>query len=151
MNIFNRKKNQRFFKPEEEQMIVLAIKEAEGQTSGEIKVHIESRCEGHPFERGLEVFTHLEMQLTRQRNGVLFYLAMKDHRFAIVADEGINAVVEETFWDDIKEEMQAYFIAGNIVEGLKKGVLMAGQQLKIHLPYSERDKNEISDDISMGD
>lgn len=151
MNIFNRKKKKIFFTPEQHQVIIEAIKEAERNTSGEIKVHVESVCQKHPFERGLEVFSQLEMQLTRQRNGVLFYLAMEDKKFAIIADEGINSVVDADFWDEIKEDMQVYFTSKSVTEGLVAGILKAGNQLNAHFPYGDRDENEIGNDISMGD
>jgi len=95
-------------------------------------------------------FGKLEMQRTELRNGVLFYLAVKDQKFAILGDAGINAVTPDDFWDNIKETMSEHFAGGNIAGGLEAGILMAGDALKAHFPHQEEDVNELSDEISFG-
>jgi uncharacterized membrane protein len=135
---------------EEKALIVASIKEAELATSGEIRLHVENHCKEDVLDRASEVFSILNMHKTELRNGVLFYLAAKDHKFGIIGDIGINQKVENLFWGDIKEHMQSRFKAGNIALGLSEGIKMAGQQLKMHFPAHENDKNEISDDISFG-
>jgi uncharacterized membrane protein len=130
--------------------IVAAIREAEKNTSGEIRVHIESYCPENVMDRAAHYFKTLKMHQTALRNGVLFYLAYKDRKFAILGDAGINARVPVGFWDDIKEEMLAMFRIGDFAGGLEKGILMAGQQLKTHFPYQKDDVNELSDEISFG-
>jgi len=141
-----------FFTKTEDALIVTCIRLAELNTSGEIKVHVESNCPYEdPFQRAMEVFKELGLSNTLQRNGVLFYLATDDRRFAVVPDEGINKKVPENFWDKIKLQMRSYFQAGNFVKGLTEAITQAGEQLKIHFPYQLDDENEISDDISKGD
>jgi uncharacterized membrane protein len=140
----------RFFQKDEEEAIIQAIKEAELNTSGEIKVHIEAKSNGDVFGRALEVFKELNMHQTEQRNGVLIYLATTDRTFAIVADEGINRVVPENFWENIKDKMTADFKQGAFVIGLQTGIQMTGEQLKSHFPYQSGDKNELSDELSLG-
>jgi uncharacterized membrane protein len=98
-----------------------------------------------------EVFVLLKLHETRLRNGVLFYLALESHKFAILGDAGINEVVAPNFWQEIKDTMRSHFKQGLFTEGLCKGILMAGQELKAHFPYQANDKNELSDDISFGD
>lgn len=139
------------FTQEEKEQIVSAIKEAENQTSGEIKVHLENHCKGEALDRAAKVFAILKMHKTKLRNGVLFYMAVKDRKFAILGDIGINKVVPEDFWDDIKAAMQSKFKENKIAEGLKTGIKMAGEQLTEHFPVSEDDINELSDEISFGD
>ena len=90
------------------------------------------------------------MHRTEKRNGVLFYLAVKDHKFAILGDAGINALTPDDFWDHIKEHMAGFFKEGDFSGGLKEGILMAGKALKDHFPYEEGDVNELSDEISFG-
>ena len=87
---------------EEDRRVVEAIQQAERNTSGQIKVHIENFCHINVERRSLMVFKHLKMNKTKQRNGVLIYLAVKDHKFAILGDEGINKVVGNDFWNDVK-------------------------------------------------
>ena len=139
-----------FFSKEEKALIKSAVQEAELNTSGEIRVHIDNHCREDVMDRAAWWFGKLEMQKTEQRNGVLFYLAVKQRKFAILGDAGINAVTSDDFWDAIKEKMLVSFGEGNFAIGLQEGVLMAGKQLKEHFPYQDDDVNELSDDISFG-
>ncbi len=139
-----------FFSKEEKEVIKSAVKEAELNTSGEIRVHIDNRCKEDVMDRAAWWFGKLEMQKTEQRNGVIFYLAVKDQKFAILGDAGINAVTPEDFWDQIKEKMLASFKEGAFANGLKEGILMAGEALKSHFPHQDDDVNELSDEISFG-
>lgn len=138
-----------FFTKEEQQKIVAAIKEAELNTSGEIRVHIENHCKEEALERAAEVFYNLKMNRTAARNGILFYLAVKDHKLAIIGDEGINREVERDFWNDIKDEMIYNFKENKFAEGLIAGILKCGDKLKKYFPYQNDDVNELSDEISF--
>ena len=139
-----------FFSPEEQKRIVESIQKAEKDTSGEVRVHIENRCKTTVLERATKVFKILSMDKTAQRNGVLFYLAVKDHKFAILGDKGINDKVPSDFWESIKNHMQALFKEGKFTDGLSDGILMAGEQLGKHFPYQDNDINELPDDITFG-
>ena len=132
------------------QRLEAAIKKAETNTSGEIRIHIENSCPEELMDRAAFLFEKLEMHKTDLRNGVLFYLAMKDRVFAILGDAGINSKVPEGFWDTIKEEMTALFKNDNPIGAIETGVLMAGEQLKSHFPYQSNDANELSNEISIG-
>ena len=139
-----------FFSKEEKEVIKSAVKQAETNTSGEIRVHLDNHCRGDVMDRAAWWFARLEMHKTEQRNGVLFYLAVKDHKFAILGDAGINAVTPDDFWDVIKEKMIASFSEGNFAAGLQEGIILAGVKLKEHFPYQDDDVNELSDEISFG-
>ncbi len=140
-----------YFTPAQQGQIVEAIEQAERQTSGEIRVHVEWECKGSPLDRAARIFAMLKMHKTKLRNGVLFYLSLKDHKFAILGDVGINVKVPENFWDTIKEAMLAEFKEGRLTEGLVKGIGMAGEQLSAHFPFDPNtDTNELSDEISFG-
>jgi uncharacterized membrane protein len=133
---------------EEDQRVVEAIRQAERNTSGEIKVHIENRCKGNVEQRSLFIFDKLKLNETQLRNGVLIYLAIKDHKFAILGDKGINDVVEDNFWNDVKDLMLNQFKEGRFAEGLEQGIMRCGEKLKAYFPYQSDDINEIPDDIS---
>ena len=75
-----------------------AIAAAELQTSGELRVHIETTCKGDVMDRASVVFAALKMHKTEARNGVLVYLSTEDRKFAILGDMGINAKVDDGFW-----------------------------------------------------
>ena len=138
-----------FFSKEEKKDIVHAIREAERNTSGEIRVHLEEKCKDAAFDRAVQVFHKLKMDQTAQRNGVLIYLAVKDHKFAIIGDEAIDKVTEEGFWDDVKDVMQANFRNEEYTKGLTVGIAMVGEKLKRYFPYKTEDQNELPDDISF--
>ncbi len=127
-----------------------AIKEAEKNTSGEIRLFIEEECGKNVLDRAAFIFSELEMHKTKQRNGVLFYLATSSRQFAILGDVGIHSKVDRDFWHAIKHEMQNYFTEGNFLKGLTIGIKMSGEALKLHFPYDKKDKNELSDDIIFG-
>ena len=141
----------RILNKEEDRRVVKAIKQAELNTSGEIKVHIENHCRESVEQRSLFIFNHLKLNKTQQRNGVLIYLAAKDRSFAILGDEGINKVVEEGFWNDIRDLMAAAFKEGRFADGLEQGIQRCGEKLKAYFPYQSDDINEIPDEISYED
>lgn len=137
--------------PEQQQQLIAAIRQAETETSGEIRVHLEANCpDGDPMRRAIEVFKHLGMHQTKGQNGVLFYLAHDDRKFAVLGDSGIDAKVPAGFWDSTKDLMRQHFAKNEYVEGLSQGIEQAGQQLKQYFPSVDDDQNELSDDISLG-
>ena len=140
----------KFLTREEKELIKEAVREAELNTSGEIRVHLDNHCREDVMDRAAWWFGRLKMHRTELRNGVLFYLAVKDHKFAILGDAGINARTPDDFWDRIKEHMAEQFSQGKFSEGLKEGIRMAGKALKEKFPHQEDDVNELSDEISFG-
>lgn len=139
-----------FFTKEQEKSITDAIKAAELNTSGEIRLHIESDCNEDVLDRAAFMFEKLEMHKTELRNGVLFYLSISDRKFAILGDAGINAVTPDNFWEEIKEAVINHFKDEKYSEGLSTGIKMAGKALQEHFPYQKDDVNELSDEISYG-
>ena len=137
-----------FLSDQEEKEIVNSIREAEQNTSGEIRVHFEKSLDQDPIKRAEELFYQLEMDKTQFKNGVLFYVAVDDHKFAIIGDEGIDKVVPDDFWVSIKDEVINEFVKGNHARGLIMGILHAGEKLKEYFPFGDKDENELSDEIS---
>jgi len=140
-----------FFTQDQKDDIEQAILNAELDTSGEIRVHIENICEGDVMDRAAYIFEKMEMHKTQLRNGVLIYLAIKNRKFAIIGDSGINGAVPENFWDSIKTKMINHFRENNFKEGLCVGIMQTGDQLKKHFPYHCDDVNELPDEISFGE
>lgn len=139
-----------FLSVEEEQEIVIAIRQAERNTSGEIRVHIENSSEISHYNRALEVFRMLKMFNTKQQNAVLIYVAVHDKKFVVYGDKGIDAVVPKDFWESTKNAMQKQFVLGNFKQGIIDGVLKAGEELKAHFPWQINDEDELSNEISKG-
>lgn len=141
---------QDFLTVKEEQEIIEAIRLAEANTSGEIRVHIEKTSKNDPFNRAMEVFHYLKMDLTKLQNGVLIYVAVDDRNFVIYGDKGINDVVPKDFWDSTKDIIQSHFKSGNYKQGLVEGIERAGKELANHFPWKHNDDNELTNDISKG-
>ncbi len=140
-----------FFTEEEQKNIVAAIKEAEKNTSGEIKVHITTTSQWEDVvKQAAAVFDKLDLEKTKQRNGVLIYIAKDDRQFAIWADKGINDVVPIGYWESTIDLMRSYMKVGQYAEGVIKGIHMVGTKLKKYFPYEKDDVNEIPDEISFG-
>jgi uncharacterized membrane protein len=127
----------------------LSVESAELETSGEIRIHIEEVCKGEVMDRAAYLFQKLGMAKTQLRNGVLIYLAIRDRKFAIIGDAGINKKVPTDFWDNAKTIMLNDFKAGLFTEGLCKAVSLAGEQLKQHFPHQRDDTNELPDEVSF--
>lgn len=151
LNIFKRKVPE-FFTEEEQSQIVEAIKEAESQTSGEIRLFVEGRCKFvNALDRALEVFEQLQMYQTEARNGVLVYLAMKDRQLAIFGDSGIDAKVGSAFWHEQIKHILQQFNDKNYATGIENMIAAIGNALKDAFPYDRvSDINELPDDIVYG-
>lgn len=139
-----------FLTAAEEQEIVLAIIEAEKNTSGEIRVHIEAHAKIEHFKRAQEVFHFLKMDNTKEENGVLLYVAVHDKKFVIYGDRGIDQVVPENFWNATKDVIEQQFKQNNFKQGIIDGVLKAGKALETHFPWKHNDTNELSNEVSKG-
>jgi uncharacterized membrane protein len=139
-----------FFSKEQKEDIKLAIRNAEFDTSGEIRVHIELNCEDS-IQRALYVFNKLKMDQTEHRNGVLIYLAVRSRKFAIIGDEGINSIVPDNFWEDVKTNMLIHFRESDFTKGITTSIQMVGEKLKDYFPHQRDDLNELSDEISFDD
>lgn len=140
-----------FLTPSQQEQVVAAIRSAELVTSGEVRVHIETNClENDVIERAKQVFADLGMHRTDLKNGVLFYLATEDRKFAVLGDKGINERVPDNFWNNVRDTMRAHFKKNEFAEGLSQGIQLAGEQLKMFFPRQANDINELSDDISFG-
>lgn len=144
-------KTNSFISKTDQTLIVKAIESAEMNTSGEVRVHIESNCPGDSITRAAYVFNKLKMFKTKERNGVLIYIAWKAHKFAIIGDTGINKVVPENFWEDTLALLGEYLRSDQTTEGLCKTIEMAGDKLKVFFPIKSDDTDEQSNEISFGD
>ncbi len=141
-----------FFSDEEKSQIVTAIRTAEQQTSGEIRVYIESHCRFvDPLDRASEVFAILKMEKTSAHNAVLIYVAVKDRQLAIFGDQGIYEKVGERFWNEKVTLILSQFQKDHYADGIARVVLDIGAALKHHFPYDRQtDVNELPDDIVFG-
>ncbi len=149
---FLKPKQQRFFSADEEEKIVNAIRSAEKETSGEVRLFIENKCRFvDPLDRAAEIFLQLKMNETANRNAVLVYVAKKHRQLAVFADEGIYNKAGAAFWNNAVAIMLKEFRKENYAEGLMEVIQKIGLSLQTHFPYdAETDKNELPDDIVFG-
>ncbi|MEY2586203.1 MAG: hypothetical protein RLY11_52 [Bacteroidota bacterium] len=153
MNILSlfRGKKKSFFSKEDEERMVQAIRFAEKQTSGEVRIFVESHCSYiQPIDRAKELFAELKMTATKDRNGVLLYFAMKDRQMAIWGDEGIHQKMGQGFWEKEVAKILADFKKEHFVEGICNMIQAVGEALKKNFPYASDDKNELDDTIVFG-
>lgn len=145
-------KKKPFFSKEENDLIVQAIRDAEKETSGEVRVFIENKCRFiDPIDRAKEIFANLKMENTKLRNGVLFYVALKDKQLAIFADSGIHEAVGEQYWKDVVNHILVFFNKENYALGIKECILKIGEALQSYFPYdATTNKNELPDEIIFG-
>ncbi|MEE9350468.1 MAG: TPM domain-containing protein [Flavobacteriaceae bacterium] len=143
-------KVEEFLTQTQEQQIVKAIRTAELHSSGEIRVHIENCTPKETLVRAEEVFHYLKMDETENKNGVLFYLAVQDKKFAVIGDKNIDAKVPNGFWESTKELVLKEFKTAHFASGLVKGILNVGKELKQYYPINENDTNELINTVSVG-
>ncbi|MBK7477842.1 MAG: TPM domain-containing protein [Haliscomenobacter sp.] len=140
-----------FISKQQEEAIIHAIRDAESQTSGEVRVHIQKKLAGPVLQEAQKVFFKLNMHQTRQRNGVLFFISPENRQFAVLGDQGINEVVPSHFWEDIRDLLREHFRQGLVSEGISAAVRMVGEKLHAYFPVQTENPNELSDDISFGE
>lgn len=150
--LFNFLGKKKLLSAKEEELVVAAIRGAEKNTSGEIRVYIESHCRFvDPVDRAIEVFYGLKMDKTDDHNGVLIYIALKDRQLAVYGDEGIHARVGREFWQNAVSGMLQHFNKANHIAGICETVAAIGETLKKEYPYQPNDdKNELPDEIVFG-
>jgi uncharacterized membrane protein len=141
----------RFFSKQEEKRIVAAIRVAEANTSGEVRVHFSSKLKADVLTDAKDTFNKLGMHLTEKRNGVLIFVVPSEKQFAIIGDEGFHLITGDDFWKTVKDKMQGFFRDGNFAEGIVSGLEEVAVILKEHFPKQDNDKNELKDEISYGE
>ena len=152
MRIFPWQKKKDFFTAEEQQQLIEAIQKAEQQTSGEVRIFVESKCRYvDALDRAQEIFFSLKMNETELRNGTLIYVAIKDRQAAVFGDEGIHQKVGQKYWEDEVKKMLSHFRNQKLADGICQGIFDLGEALKFYFPYnSGTDKNELPDEIVFG-
>lgn len=141
----------KFFNPAEAEAVRQAVADAESRTSGEIRVYVESFCKEDVLDRAAWRFSQLGMHKTKERTGVLIYLAVDSRKLAVIGDAGINAEVPEGFWNGVKDVIVARLKEGKMSLGLVEGVQKIGELMQDRFPRRTDDRNELPDDVVCGD
>ena len=138
-----------FISRDDQQRISNAIAEAESRTSGEICVHVTTKCKGDAMEAATKKFNKLGLFKTERRNAVLIYIAYKSKKFAIIGDEGIDKVVPDDYWHGEKDMLAKYLSEGKPADGICSVVARIGDRLVKYFPAEKDDVNELSNEVSF--
>lgn len=138
-----------FLSNKEMASLVEAIKTAEHQSTGEIRVHIDSTKESQNAKVAYEIFKSLNMKNTVHRNAVLFHVNFEQKYLTIIGDTGIHKVVKQSFWDHLHDNITHEFSKENYCGGLKSAILKTGIELKKYFPLEGKNENELSDEITF--
>ena len=141
-------KHQAFLQALREDEIVAAVHQAEQKTSGEIRVFVSHKQIETPVLAAQAAFVRLGMTKTRERNGVLIFVAPRTHKFAVIGDEAVHTRCGDAFWRLLADEMSGHFKKGEFTEGLVHGVRKAGELLAQHFPHRPDDRNELPDRVA---
>jgi len=137
-----------FLSIKDEEDIIKAIRQAESETTGEIRVHVEKNCTGDLYQHAIEIFHYLKMDNTKFSNAVLIYIAIDKKSFVIYGDRGIHEQVGDDFWNSTKDILASHFKKGNFKDGIIEGVQEIGAKLSQHFPWKYGDQNELDNKIS---
>ncbi|MFM7671694.1 MAG: TPM domain-containing protein [Bacteroidota bacterium] len=145
-------KSRPWLDPAVSERVEAAIRSAEKQTSGEIRVFTERKCSYvDAVDRAAELFAQLDMHQTKQRNAVLIYWAVADRQVAIYADQGIYEKLGQSYWDQCVQRMLPHFRSADAAAALEGCLQEIGQSLQQHFPYDpDSDRNELSDSMLIG-
>ena len=138
-----------FLEKLDQDRIVKAIQNAETQTSGEIRVHVQPKAGSDIRALAERTFERLGMTKTALRNGVLLFIATEDHRFTILGDRGINDKVPPGFWDEAAAKLTIRFKNGEFTDGIVEAINAAGEHLQQYFPRATGDVNELPDQIDI--
>ncbi len=132
--------------------ILEAISGAEAKSSGEIRIFVHrGELKGDALAEAQTQFVKLGVQKTRERNGVLIFVAPRAQKFAVVGDEGVHSKCGEVFWQQLVEKMRGHFKSDKFTDALVEAIAETGELLAAHFPRSSSDVNELSDEIVESD
>lgn len=136
----------------ENDRILAAIARAEAKSSGEIRIYVHrGELKEDALARAQNQFSKLGMHKTKERNGVLIFVAPRARKFAVVGDEGIHAKCGEIFWQQLVDKMRAHFKSENFSDALVEAIDETGELLAAHFPRQSDDVDELPNDIVEGD
>ncbi|HEY8182639.1 MAG TPA: TPM domain-containing protein [Thermoanaerobaculia bacterium] len=144
-------KQKEFLEKLDQDRIVKAIQNAEEQTSGEIRIHVQPKSGSDIRQFAERTFERLGMTKTALRSGVLLFIASEENRFVILGDRGIDQKVPAGFWDEIAAKLTIRFKNGEFTDGIVEAINAAGMHLKEYFPRATDDVNELPDQINVSE
>lgn len=138
-----------FLTTEEGKLISQAVQSAESTTAGEIRVVVvaNSLRFKNVHAHAIESFAKYGLHNTIDKTGVLIFLSVDEKRIEILADEGINAKVEQETWDTMVTKLAENIRNNGTCKGICDLVEEVGELLTIYFPIQPDDKNELSNEV----
>lgn len=99
--------------------------------------------------RALSEFYQQGLYKTRQENGILLMLAVFERRVIVLGDRGVNAKVNQAYWDGIRDQIIGAIKQGSAGLAITEAIKSMANDLKTHFPYQPDDRNELPDDVSV--
>lgn len=127
--------------------VVSAIRAAERQTNGQIRVVVSRHRPTDTMRSARQAFARLKMTRTSRRNSVLIFLAPGTQSHAIVGDISVQEKCGDDFWQEVVEVMAIHLRKGEFTVAILTGVEKVGALLGEHFPRQPGDSNELPDDI----
>jgi putative membrane protein len=93
-------------------------------------------------------FLEEEVFNTRQRTGIMIFISFFEHEVVVMADKGINQVVDQKEWDNLVALLITGIKEGKVVEGLERAIRRCGEiLLEKGFQKTDDDINELGDDL----
>lgn len=131
--------------------IVEAIRRAEQNTSGEIRVFISRHHPENALIAARKHFSEAGLNRLKDHNGVLIYVAPRARKFAVIGDSAVHEQCGDEFWRALAEELTGHFKQNNFTAGLIHAIGRAGELLAHHFPKNGKTCDESSPPGQMGE
>lgn len=130
------------------------ISEIEKNTSGEICVVIKKRKSIFDFRKSVHEiavneFYKNKLDQTIDRSAVMLFILVKDHKFEILPDIGIQSKVAPFYWNVITETLSTKFSKNDFCTGICDFIKEIGIVLIKEFPRKQNDTNEISNEVKI--
>lgn len=145
---------EKYFSDSDLKEIASNINVVEKETAGEVRLCVQIKKsfferKRSPREIAIRQFLKMGMHKTKHRTGLLIYILLDDRKFEILADDGINRIIEISTWESIEDTVRQEFKDGNYLQGVLHCINLIGEKLKIHFPNEDGDTNELSNEVMI--
>jgi putative membrane protein len=94
-------------------------------------------------EAALTSFYRNGLNNTRDRTGILIFISVFERRALVLADEGINAKVDSSVWQEVVDLVVSSIKAHQQTEGICRAIRRCGELIHEHFPIKRDDTDEL--------
>lgn len=100
--------------------------------------------------QAFRAFVEEEVFATKDRTGILVFVSLREHRVEVLADKGINSVVDDGVWHEVVNLIITGIRQQTLTDGLVAGIAKCGDLLHQHgIEIQTPDTNELSNDLRI--